>query len=113
MTVREYLKSSLQAFDLTEATFMDIAMASGTDLDANYNASMQQEVGKALICAIEQLIFAPRLTNVSENGFSQSWDYANLGKYYLWLCRRWGVRPNADTVAAMGMSTITDRTGMW
>lgn len=113
MTIKEYLKGQLQSFDLNEAVLTDISLDNGINLEEEYNAETQKTVGMALAKSIEFFIFTPRMTNISENGFSQSWDYANLGKYYLWLCRRWGIVPNAETVAAVGLSTITDKTSSW
>lgn len=111
MSIREYLSTQLQSFDLNEAVMADIAM--NIDLEREYSVDVQKEVGVALTGAIEQFLFSPRMTNISENGFSQSWNYDNIGKYYLWLCRRWGVIPNKETVAASGLSVITDKTNSW
>jgi hypothetical protein len=58
-------------------------------------------------------VLAPRLQSVNESGFSLSWDFATLGKYYLWLCRRYGVSADSDTLQLLGISTITDKTDIW
>ena len=113
MTIVQYLQQSLQAFGLSDAMLADITIEADVDMDAEYTADVQAKVGKAMCSSIEMLLFTPRMSNVSENGFSMSWDYANLGKYYLWLCRRWGVKPNEETVNALGLNTITDRSGIW
>lgn len=113
MTIEAYIRSSLETFGLNDAMFADILLESGVNLSDDYDASVQESVGKAMASAIERISMMPKLSNVSENGFSMSWTYEDLGKYYLWLCRRWHVTPNADTVASMGISTITDRTSKW
>ena len=113
MTIEQYLRQSLEAFGLNEAFMADLLIDAGLDLNEPYEASVQEKVGRAMASAVEKLIFMPRQTSVSENGFSLSWDYANIGKYYLWLCRRWGITPNKETVGALGIPTIIDRTSSW
>ena len=68
---------------------------------------------KAMISVIEELMLAPYMSNVNENGFSVSWDYSRIGQYYMWLCRKYGVAPDDEVVAALGLSTITDKSDIW
>ena len=82
-------------------------------LDTEYTFDIASSVGKALAQTIEELILAPRLSNINEGGFSMSWDFANLGNYYLYLCKRWDVSVNEDVVAASGISAVTDKSEMW
>ena len=82
-------------------------------LDEEYTFDIATPVGRALAQTIEGLILAPRLSNVNEGGFSMSWDFTNLGSYYLYLCKKWDVEVNEDVLAASGMSAITDKTEMW
>lgn len=113
MTIREYILTKFEAFSINDAVLQDVIIGTGLDLDGEYDSDSQEEAGKAQCGMIEELILMPRMSNISENGFSQSWDYASLGRYYLWLCRRWGVKPNVETVAALGIPTITDRSSVW
>lgn len=113
MSIREYIATKFEAFRISEASMADLVIESGLDLDGDYDSDVQRTVGEAMCRMCEELVFAPRQTNISENGFSESWDYANLGKYYLWLCRKWGIAPNKDTIAALGVPTIIDRTSSW
>lgn len=113
MTIREYVSQILQAFNVTEAVLTDMAGLLQMSLDEEYSFGIAQPVGKALAQTIEGLILAPRLSNVNEGGFSMSWDFTNLGSYYLYLCKKWGVEVNEDVLAASGMSAITDKTEMW
>ena len=66
-----------------------------------------------MIKILEELILSPVMKNVSENGFSVSWDYSKTGQYYMWLCRRYGIEPDTEVVAALGLSTIIDKTDIW
>ena len=111
MKIREYISQKLRAWNITDAQLEDIS--SGIDLDEEYTSDNSQVVGKAMISVIEELMLAPYMSNVNENGFSVSWDYSRIGKYYMWLCRKYGVTPDNEVVAALGLSTITDKSDIW
>ena len=113
MTIREYVSQKLQAFNVTEAYFADFANASGLSLDADYTFDIAPVVGKALAQIIAELILAPRLSNVNESGFSMSWDFSGLGKYYVYLCKTWGIEPIEEALSASGASVIIDKTNIW
>lgn len=111
MKIREYISQKLRAWNITDAQLEDIS--SGIDLDEEYTSDNFQVVGKAMISVIEELMLAPYMSNVNENGFSVSWDYSRIGQYYMWLCRKYGVAPDDEVVAALGLSTITDKSDIW
>lgn len=111
MKIREYISQKLRAWNITDAQLEDIS--SGIDLDEEYTSDNSQVVGKAMISVIDELMLAPYMSNVNENGFSVSWDYSRIGQYYMWLCRKYGVDPDDEVVAALGLSTITDKSDIW
>ena len=111
MKIREYISQKLRAWNITDAQLEDIS--SGIDLDEEYTSDNSQVVGKAMISVIEELMLAPYMSNVNENGLSVSWDYSRIGQYYMWLCRKYGVAPDNEVVAALGLSTITDKSDIW
>lgn len=111
MKIREYISQKLRAWNITDAQLEDIS--SGIDFDEEYTSDNSQVVGKAMISVIEELMLAPYMSNVNENGFSVSWDYSRIGQYYMWLCRKYGVAPDNEVVAALGLSTITDKSDIW
>ena len=113
MTIREYITDKLVSIKIPEAVLNDFALDHDIDLSIEYDSTNQQIVGIAICGLIEELILMPRMGSVSENGFSVSWDYASIGQYYLWLCRKWKVTPNKDTLAALGLNAIIDRTSVW
>ena len=113
MTIREYVSQKLQAFNLTEAALTDFMMSLGMSLDEEYTSAVASSVGKAMAASLEELILAPRLSNVNEGGFSMSWDFSGLGKYYAYLCKKWGVPVNEDALSSAGTSAIIDKTNMW
>lgn len=111
MTIREYIQGKLSAWgNFSES---DLAAWNGTSLDAEYSSENAKEVGAALCEMIGERILSPRVSNVSESGFSISWNFDNIGKYYLWLCKKYGVTPDTDIVTMSGMSTITNKSDMW
>jgi len=114
MTIKEYISQKFAPFgSLSEAQLFDMSMNGGFGLDDEYEESNTRAVGIAMISAIEELVFSPKVKSVSENGFSISWDFDSLGRYYLWLCRHWGVTPNDDALDILGISMIINRTDIW
>lgn len=105
MTVRDYITGQLIAFGVTDATLADIE---GVSPDEVYLPSVNgTEVRKAMIPLLERLILLPRQTSVNENGFSVSWDFEGIGKYYAYLCRKEGVKPDKEVLTAAGINTAT------
>lgn len=109
MTVKEYIVSSLPGVTVPESFFVDMPL----DLDAEYDSSMFYAVGDAMVGALAGLILAPMVKSVNENGFSMSWDRGTLGKYYLWLCKRYGITPDPEVVALIGTSSVIDISDIW
>ena len=109
MTVGEYISSSLPGLAIPDAFIVD----SGLDPEEQYTSDMFYSVGAAMVGMLAGLILAPSVKSVNENGFSMSWDRGNLGKYYLWLCKRYGISPDPEVVELLGMNTITDISDIW
>lgn len=114
MTIREYILQKLQAFGtISEAELLDMSMSRGFELADEYDNESAEEVAKAIIELIEGKILAPTMKSVSEGGFSASWDYSNLGKYYLWLCNKHDVKPNDAVLGLLGVNVIRDVSNLW
>lgn len=114
MTIREYISQKLNAFgNISEAQLLDMSLSGKFSLEDEYNEDNVRSVGIAIVGGIEELVLAPKMKSVSESGFSVSWNYDGLGKYYLWLCRKWGVTPNEEVVGMLGISMVIDRTNCW
>lgn len=109
MTVREYIVSTLPGLTIPDAYFEDLTV----NPEEEYTPSLFSEVGSVMVSFLSGLILAPRVKSVNENGFSMSWDTDTLGKYYLWLCKRYGITPDSDVVALLGMNTIIDISDTW
>lgn len=113
MNVRDYILQELKAFDISEAQLLDMSLSQGFNLDDEYNADTMKLVGVSIAGFIEKMVFAPKMRSVSESGFSISWDYDNIGKYYLWICQKWGLTPNKEVLGILGVSAITDKSDCW
>ena len=113
MTIREYVSQKLQVFNVTEAVLADLEATLNMSLDDEYTFDIASSVGTAMALSIEELMLAPRLSNISESGFSMSWDFTELGKYYMYLCKKWGIPVNDDILSATGVSAIMDATNLW
>ncbi len=111
MTVGEYISQKFRAWNITDAQLVDVLAS--VNPEEQYSEDNEQEVGKAMVGILEELALSPYMDNVNENGFSVSWDYSKVGQYYMWLCRKYGVDPNTDVVAALGLSTIIDKSDIW
>lgn len=107
MTNREYIKQRLNSFEVSEAMFID----AGIDPEMEYVPDPKMD--KALIRLLEELILMPSLSNVSENGFSMSWDRDGARNWYLLLCKRNGITPDTEIVSLLGVSSITDISDIW
>lgn len=107
MTIKEYMVSLLPGLTIPEAFFADMPL----DVEEDYEPSMYYEVGKSLVNAVAGVILAPQVKSVNENGFSMSWDTDLLGKYYLWLCKRYGITPDDDVM--LGLGAIIDKSDIW
>lgn len=110
MTNKDYIMANLAPLGIKEE---QIAVVFGNiEPDAEYIAG-SQEVGVALTKAIELACFMPKVKSVSESGFSVSYDYTDLAKYYLVLCRMYGVTPNEELSAMAGINRIVDKSSKW
>lgn len=108
MTNGEFIRQQMQAFPLTESDLMLVE-----DINIDDEMTDVSVTEKAMIPLIAKLALSPYIKNVNENGFSVSWDMSNLGWLYQFLCSKYGVKPDANVLAALGLSVIIDRTNKW
>lgn len=113
MTVREYITDKLRAFGIGDSVFIDMYTATDIYPDSDVGETDPTQLGLALIAVLEDVILAPRQNSINEGGFSVSWDFDHIGKYYKWLCSKWGKNPNAEVLGMLGISTIIDKTNTW
>lgn len=109
MTNGEFIKQQLQGLSLTDADLL----LSGDGIDMGAELCDMDDTKRAMIPIIEWKVLTPEMKSVSENGFSVSWDTSKLLGLYKMLCRKYGVKMNADVVSALGLNTISDASGKW
>lgn len=94
MTVRDYIEQKFSSYGtLTEADILDFSMTSGLSPDEEMSKDSLPEVELGMIGLIPSLLLRP--TSVTESGFSISWDKDGLRQFYLYLCKRNDVTPEA------------------
>lgn len=114
MTIKDYIGAKLAPFGFNDVVLADYALENPElDVDTEVTSDNADEVNMAVIPIVEYFIFYPRQTNISEGGFSVSYNFDNLYKWYLWLCRKYGREPDEAIVEMSGLSVITDRSDIW
>lgn len=108
MTNGEFIRDQLRAYGVTDA---DLLLVDGVNPDEELTDVALAE--KAIIPLLAKLAMAPFLRNINENGFSLAWDTERIGWYYRYLCSKYGVKPDANVEAALGLSVIKDQTKKW
>ena len=107
MNVREYITSLFSGMNIPEAFLID----TGLDLEEEYSPSLP--IGPQIVNLAVGIINMVSVKSVSENGFSMSWDTDRLGKLYLWLCRKYKIKPDPETLSDIGVSAIVDISDCW
>ena len=107
MNIREYICSLFKGIDIPEAFLLD----TGLDLEQEYSKDLP--IGQQIVDLAGGVINMVAVKSVSENGFSMSWDTDRLGKLYLWLCRKYGLKPDPDILSTLGISAIIDISDTW
>ena len=108
MTNGEFIRSQLQAYGVNDS---DIMLAlDNVDPDGELVVS---DAEKAIIPLLAKMAMAPYQKSINENGFSVSWDMSRIGWWYRYLCSKYGITPDANVEAALGLSVIIDRTSKW
>ena len=110
MTNAEYIMQFLSPLGIREE--MVLTAYEGVDPSAEYSVG-DVLVGKALVRALEIVMFLPKPKSVSESGFSISYDFAELPKLYILMCNTYGVKPKDEILSMAGINRITDRTSRW
>ena len=108
MTNGEFIISQLGAFGVTDADLMIISDTVKLD-----DELIVADAEKAMIPLIAKATMSPYQKSVSEHGLSVSWDMGNIGWWYRYLCKKYGVTPDPMVESALGLSVIKDRTSKW
>lgn len=108
MTNGEFIESQLRAYGVTDS---DIMLAlDKIDPDSDLVVS---DAEQAIIPLLAKMAMAPYQKSINENGFSVTWDMSRIGWWYRYLCSKYGIKPDANVEAALGLSVIIDKTSKW
>lgn len=100
MTVRDYIEQKFSSYGtLTEADILEFSLNTDLSPDEEVSKEILPEVELGMIGLIPSLLLRP--TSVTESGFSISWDKDGLRQFYLYLCKRNDVTPEA--VSGLGI----------
>lgn len=94
MTNKEALEAVVQvsvSSNVLEKALLDQSVSAA----GNYTASNSEAIDKAAIAVLEGLLSAP---NVSEGGFSVSYDRAAISRRVTALYNKLGISPSANVV---------------
>lgn len=106
MTNGEFIQKQLVAFGITDADLATVDVKLDDDL-------VVEDAEKAMIPLLATLSVRPFQKSINENGFSVSWDIGKIGWWYRYLCAKYGIKPDANVLAALGLSVIMDKTSKW
>lgn len=100
MTIRDYIEQKFSSYGtLTEADILEFSLNTDLSPDEEVSKEILPEVELGMIGLIPSLLLRP--TSVTESGFSISWDKDGLRQFYLYLCKRNDVTPEA--VSGLGI----------
>lgn len=107
MTVKEYISSKLQSFDidLSEADLFDISTVVG--LDEELTTDNRNKLFYALVKSVIPMLLL-RAKSISENGFSYSYDTNDVLNFHSWLCKELGIEDTLNET-----SKISDASDIW
>lgn len=100
MTVRDYIEQKFSSYGtLSEADVLEFSLNTNLSPDEEVSKEILPEVELGMIGLIPSFLLRP--TSVTESGFSISWDKDGLRQFYLYLCERNDVTPEA--VSGLGI----------
>ena len=92
MIVKDYIQQRFQTFgiSISEADLYDMCLNANISGDGEVNELNHDSVSVAMAKFIPSLLL--RATNISESGFSMSWNIEGIKEYYAYLCRMYGLK---------------------
>lgn len=103
MTYKQYITATAQRFNATKED-IDILLVNQSALIPNPEAQADPNVAKRALCA-EFATLIP-LANVSEGGYSVSWNIESLKIWYEATCNELGITP-------VGKPRLKNRSNVW
>ncbi len=111
MTVQQYIRHRFSNIgDINDAGIADF-MIDFDIADAELTDESKKQIAVSVDKFVKDNIMHP--TSISESGFSMSWDADALKSYRMMMLKKYGITPNDETSALIGLSRIIDRTNIW
>lgn len=96
---------------ITDEGASDFALDFGISLNDNISEDDMKAVAEAVESFVDKSILHP--TSVNENGFSVSWGADAAKAFVKMALRKYGIEPDGDTSALVGLSVIKDASELW
>lgn len=95
MTVLEYISSKLNSYGVkvNEADLLDMSLNGNITLSDEVDSTNIKQVDIAIAGFIPGLLLRP---NVSEGGFSMTYNPESIKEYYGMICKKYGLNNNLN-----------------
>ena len=96
---------------ITDAGASDFALDLGIEVKDEVSEEDMKAITEAVYSFVDKNILHP--TSVNENGFSVSWSADAAKAFVKMALRKYGIEPDGDTSALVGLSVIKDASELW
>jgi hypothetical protein len=112
VTIGDYIKQCFSPLgDISDAGVEKFALGLRIDPSSDVDISTKVKISGSVDKFMDKILTHP--TSVSENGFSKSWGADTLLNYAKYMFKMYGITPNDDTAALVGISIIKDASNIW
>lgn len=112
MNTLDYIRQRFSFIgSITDEGASDFAIDFGLELKEDIGESEMKAIASAVDSFVDKSILHP--TSVDENGFSVSWSTDAAKAFAKMALRKYGIEPNGETSALIGLSVIKDASELW
>ena len=112
MNTLDYIRQRFSFIgSITDEGASDFAVDFGLELKEYIGESEMKAIASAVDSFVDKSLLHP--TSVNENGFSMSWSTDATKANVKMALRKYGIEPNEETFAMMGLSVIKDASELW
>lgn len=96
---------------ITDVGASDFSLDFGIEIKEDISDDEMKAIAEAVDSFVDKNILHP--TSVDENGFSVSWSADAAKAFVKMALRKYGIEPDGDTSALVGLSVIKDASELW
>ncbi len=112
MTVLDYIMRRFSCIgEMTDTGASDFALDFGFQANKEATSEDMKAIALSIDSFIEKHILHP--TSFVEGDLSKSWNTDSIKNYAMIMLKKYGITPNSETSALLGISRIIDRTDLW